>query len=134
MQSIEKRRNEIWTSEGEPGESEVGSLARRTRAAWDASADLRNATSPLGEAGPGTATSSPSTGAAELAGFLPPLGKRVERLAAMGAYVRADPAAPVPGTKPTFGPGMTTLGWVVGIFLSLVMAALFLLLFSSWPA
>ena len=29
-----------------------------------------------------------------------------------------------------FGPGMTTLGWVVGIFLSLVMAALFLLLFS----
>ncbi len=130
MQSIEKRRNEIWTSEGEPGESEMGSLARRTRAAWDASADLRNATSPLGEAGPGTATSSPSTGAAELAGFLPPLGKRVERLAAMGAYVRADPAAPVPGTKPTFGPGMTTLGWVVGIFLSLVMAALFLLLFS----
>jgi Zn-dependent protease with chaperone function len=130
MQSFERRRDEIWTSE-EPGESGVGSFARRTRLALAASADLRNdMAEPVPAAGPGTATSSPSGASTELAGFLPPLGKRVERLAAMGAYVRADPNAPIPGSKPHFNPATRTFGWVVGIVMMAIMGVLFLCLFG----
>jgi Zn-dependent protease with chaperone function len=130
MQSFARRRDEIWTSE-EPGESGVGSFARRTRLALAASADLRDdMAEPAPEAGPGTATSSPSGASTELAGFLPPLGKRVERLAAMGAYVRADPNAPIPGLKPHFNPATRTFGWVVGILMMVIMGVLFLCLFG----
>jgi len=46
----------------------------------------------------------------------------------MGAYVEADPAAPIPGLKPHFNPALKALGWVVGILLMAVMALLFLAL------
>jgi hypothetical protein len=131
MQSFERRRDEIWTSEGEAGESDMGSLVRRSKAAWGASVDLRRDVASLDEGvGPGTAMSSPSTADTELASFLPPLGKRVERLAVMGAYVQADAAAPIPGRKPHFNPALKVLGWVVGILLMAVIAVLFVALFG----
>jgi Zn-dependent protease with chaperone function len=128
MRTFERRRDEIWTSEG--------SFVQRSKAAYTASVDLRRDMASLDQAGapaadgPGTATSSPSTGDTELGDFLPPLGQRLERLAAMGAYVQADPAAPIPGLKPHFHPALKALGWVVGILLLAVMALLFLALFG----
>jgi Zn-dependent protease with chaperone function len=126
MQSFERRRDEIWTGDG--------SFVERSKAAYAASVDLRRDMSSLDEAGadgpdgPGTATSSPGTSEAELAEFLPPLRQRVERLAAMGAYVEGDPAAPLRALEPHFNPALKALGWVVGILLMAVMALLFLAL------
>jgi Zn-dependent protease with chaperone function len=126
MQSFERRRDEIWTGDG--------SFVERSKAAYAASVDLRRDMNSLDEAGadgpddPGTATSSPGVSETELAEFLPPLRQRVERLAAMGAYVEADPAAPLPALRPHFHSALKALGWVVGILLMAVMALLFLAL------
>ena len=107
----------------------MGALARRTRLALAASREARNDTAePTPAGGPGTATSSPSGVATELAGFLPSLGKRVERLAAMGAYVRADPNAP--GVTPHFNAAAKTVAWVFGILLTAIIGVLFLCLFG----
>ena len=46
----------------------------------------------------------------------------------MGAYVRADPNAPIPGLKPHFNPALRAFGWVVGILLLVVFGLLFLAL------
>jgi Zn-dependent protease with chaperone function len=128
MRSFERRRDEIWTGDG--------SFVERSKAAYAASVDLRRGMNSLDQAGAdgsdgaGTATSAPGTGESELAHFLPPLGQRVERLAAMGAYVEADPAAPIPGPKPQFNPALKALGWVVGILGMVVIGVLFLALFG----
>jgi Zn-dependent protease with chaperone function len=135
MQSFERRRDEIWTSE-EAGESGLGAFARRTKLAISASADMHRDMSALDRPAPGAqgdpeaATSSPSGAATELAGFLPPLGQRVERLAAMGAFVRADPNAPISALEPHFNPALKAFGWVVGILLLVVFGLLFLALFG----
>ena len=128
MQSFERRRDEIWTGDG--------SFVERSKAAYAASVDLRRGMNSLDQAGgdgsdgAGTATSAPGTGESELAHFLPPLGRRVERLAAMGAYVEADPTAPIPRLKPQFNPALKALGWVVGILGMAVIGVLFLALFG----
>jgi Zn-dependent protease with chaperone function len=128
MQSFERRRDEIWTGDG--------SFVERSRSAHSASVDLRRDMASLDQAdaaeagGAGTATSAPGTSAAELAHFLPELSKRVERLAAMGAYVQADPAAPIAGLEPHYNPALKALGWVVGILLTVVIAVLFVALFG----
>jgi Zn-dependent protease with chaperone function len=128
MRSFERRRDEIWTGDG--------SFVERSKAAYAASVDLRRGMNSLDQAGAdgsdgaGTATSAPGTGESELAHFLSPLGQRVERLAAMGAYVEADPAAPIPGPKPQFNPALKALGWVVGILGMVVIGVLFLALFG----
>src|SRR5262245_56182980 len=128
MKSFERRRDEIWTGDG--------SLVERSKAAYAASVDLRRGMNSLDQAGEGqpdgagAATSAPGTSEAELGEFLPPLGKRVERLAAMGAYVEADPAAPIPELQPHFNPALKALGWVVGILLMAVIGVLFLALFG----
>ena len=128
MKTFERRRDEIWTGEG--------SFVERSKSAYSASVDLRRDMASLDQAdaaeagGAGTATSAPGTSAAELAHFLPELSKRVERLAAMGAYVQADPAAPIRGLEPHYNPALKALGWVVGILLTAVVAVLFVALFG----
>jgi len=128
MKTFERRRDEIWTGDG--------SFVERSKSAYSASVDLRRDMASLDQAdaaeagGAGTATSAPGTSAAELAHFLPELSKRVERLAAMGAYVQADPAAPIRGLEPHYNPALKALGWVVGILLTAVIAVLFVALFG----
>ena len=128
MKTFERRRDEIWTGDG--------SFVERSKSAYSASVDLRRDMASLDQAdaaeagGAGTATSAPGTSAAELAHFLPELSRRVERLAAMGAYVQADPAAPIRGLEPHHNPALKALGWVVGILLTAVVAVLFVALFG----
>ena len=128
MKTFERRRDEIWTGDG--------SFVERSKSAYSASVDLRRDMASLDQAdaadagGAGTATSAPGTSAAELAHFLPELSQRVERLAVMGAYVQADPAAPIRGLEPHYNPALKALGWVVGILLTAVIAVLFVALFG----
>ncbi len=125
MKTFERRRDEIWTGDR--------SFVERSKSAYSASVDLRRDMASLDQAdaaeagGAGTATSAPGTSAAELAHFLPKLSKRVERLAAMGAYVQADP---IRGLEPHYNPALKALGWVVGILLTAVIAVLLVALFG----
>jgi Zn-dependent protease with chaperone function len=124
---MEQRRDEIWWSERPAGESRLGSFTRRSRAALAASSDYRP---DLAAEEAGGVTADVSVGG-DLATFLPPLGKRLARLEAMGAAVAADRDRP---PRRRAGLLLTAIGWVVGLVLLAVMLVLFVCLFGCLAA
>jgi hypothetical protein len=118
QRAFERRRDAIWTDERQPGESGFGAARRRTKAALAASAELQRDTA--------AEAALPDDGARDLAGFLPLLGKRIERLEAMGAQLAAEPdASPRP---PRAGPLGIAAAWVVGLLLGAIILVLLLAL------
>jgi hypothetical protein len=124
---MEQRRDEIWWSERPAGESRLGSFTRRSRAALAASSDFR---AELAAADAPAGTDEQSVGG-DLATFLPPLGKRLARLEAMGATVTVGAARPA---RRRAGLLLTAVGWVVGVVLLAVMLVLFVCLFGCLAA
>ena len=124
MRDAERRRDEIWGGDRRPGESRGAALRRRLREANDASTVLRGELREADEArGPDGA---PDDLNHELASFLPVPDKRLARLAEMGAHVPDDPAT---AWTPRPVSGWARLaGWVIGVPLVLLIAALFLAL------
>ena len=109
-----QRRDEIWNGARKPGESGAGSLRRRTRAAFEASAEFQKDT-----AEPVLA----DDGSADLVNFIPPIGTRLERLVAMGAEPR-----PGAGRPPRAWP-RNPLVLAGSVVLAVVLVAILLVLF-----
>jgi hypothetical protein len=133
---FEQRRDEIWADDRRPGESRRETFGHRARAAMAASGEYRHDLAAAGGGhggGPGDGGGAGGgAGAADLATFLPPLGKRLDRLAAMGARLApdgdGDAAAPA-RARPTASPAVMALGWAIGIPLVALIAVLFVALF-----
>ena len=118
---LERRRDEVWTDERRPDESRSAAFWRRSRAAVQASNEYQQAVS--------SDSSRDDQGMMDdLSGFLPPLGKRIERVQALGAQRRPDSREPV--TPPKWPLPVRFLGAVVGLVLVAVLAVLMLLLFA----
>jgi Zn-dependent protease with chaperone function len=123
MRRFEQRRDQIWTDDRQAGESALGAFRRRSREALKASAEFQRDVAPP----PSQSSETADDGSGELAGFLPKLGKRRERLAAMGARLDAGPGRPSP---PSWSPLVLAAGWVFGLTLCAVLLVLFLMLFG----
>jgi Zn-dependent protease with chaperone function len=119
---FDQQRNAIWEAPRRPGESGVASVRRRTRMAMAASTAYQQ------EVAEADGVASTDDGSADLAGFLPTIDKRLERLAAMGAQVDS-------GSERLHRSGWTrprtVFGWVVGApFVAVLMAIVALLLLA----
>jgi hypothetical protein len=112
---LEQRRNEVWNGDRLPGESRAAALQRRTRATFAASAEYQSEVA--------EPTGSTDDGSADLAGFLPTIPKRLERLEAMGAQLDARHDPPPP--RSTL---LTAVIWVTVPVLVAVLAVLLLML------
>jgi Zn-dependent protease with chaperone function len=106
QRQLDQRRSTIWSETRRPGESGVASVRRRTRMAMAASTEYQQ------EVAEAEGIASTDDNSADLAGFLPPISKRLERLVAMGAQLDqgADRLGGSGWTRP-----QTLFGWVVGV-------------------
>lgn len=127
QRQFEQRRDAIWEEDTRPGESKLASFHRRTRAGIEASTQYQRDMAAAD--GRSTGNGRPTDdGSADLVGFLPPLGKRLQRLEAMGAQLQTRPEQPV---RPrTWSPLVIAAGWVVGLVLVAIILVLFLLIFA----
>lgn len=133
---FEQRRDEIWSDERRPGESSLAAFRRRSREAIRASRELQGEMTGFDQRPPETeigagigaeADDDPGDGGDDLSGFLPRLGQRRERLAALGAQPTRTPDA---SPKPSWSPLVLGAGWVLGLTLGAVLLVLFLMLFA----
>jgi Zn-dependent protease with chaperone function len=125
MRRFEERRGEVWDDERRPGESRAAALRRRARTAMEAQADYRmEATEPAG--------TSVDDGSADLAGFLPPISKRLERLEAMGAEPSRT-LGPVRRARPK-NPVTLAAVWAIGLVLGAILVVLFLMILACISA
>ena len=87
-----RKRDEIWTSERRPGESRRASALRRMREATAASSEVQREVR-ADDASVDENERQRREAGQELATFLPPLSKRLDRLEEMGAHLPDDPHA-----------------------------------------
>jgi len=127
MDEFARKRDEIWTSERRPGESRRAAALRRMREATAASSEVQREMR-CEDASLDERERQRREAGQELATFLPPLGKRLDRLQEMGAHLPDDPAAAWTPIRPSFWYRM--LGWVIVVPLLGIMAVLMLALFG----
>ena len=127
MDQFARKRDEIWTSERRPGESRPASALRRMREATAASSEVQREMR-ADDASLDEKERMVQDAGQELAEFLPPLGKRLDRLEEMGAHLPDDPDAAWTPTRPSLWYGV--LGWVIAIPLVAIIAVLMLGVFG----
>jgi Zn-dependent protease with chaperone function len=120
---LAQRREEIWNGPRRPGESRAASVRRRTRTAFEASSEFQtDAAEHVGA----------DDGSADLVSFIPPIGKRIDRLVALGAEPR-PPAGPPSRNWPR-NPLVLAVAVVIVAVLVAILLVIFLLLLGCLAA